>query len=223
MNILIVAATSQEISTLNEALKASWIESSPGQFTYGEITVSTLITGVGMVRTAFRLGNQLKSLKPDLCIQVGIAGAYNLDFEIGHVVHVTSEQIDHFGAQQVDDSIIGIQEMGLKEDIPLSNPIVNAAAEQFDFLPRACGLTVNLVAGHPDLIEKRRKIYHADVETMEGAAFFYACAVHAIPFIEIRGISNLVELRNRENWNIPLAIERSNQAVLEMLSTLGSN
>jgi nucleoside phosphorylase len=41
---------------------------------------------------------------------------------------------------------------------------------------------------------------------MEGGAFFYCCLKSKVPFIEIRAISNIVATRNREAWNIPLAV-----------------
>ena len=52
---------------------------------------------------------------------------------------------------------------------------------------------------------------------MEGAAFFYACLLAKIPFLEIRSISNYVEARNRETWNLPLAINNLNQILIEIL------
>jgi futalosine hydrolase len=42
---------------------------------------------------------------------------------------------------------------------------------------------------------------------MEGAAFFYICASEKIPFVALRGISNMVERRNKNKWNIPLALD----------------
>ncbi|MBI5009539.1 MAG: hypothetical protein HZB98_07815 [Bacteroidia bacterium] len=42
---------------------------------------------------------------------------------------------------------------------------------------------------------------------MEGAAFFYVCAKENVPFIALRSVSNMVERRARDKWNIPLAIE----------------
>ena len=41
---------------------------------------------------------------------------------------------------------------------------------------------------------------------MEGAAFFYVCSMEHIPFIQLRAISNRVELRNRKAWKMDLAL-----------------
>ena len=48
--------------------------------------------------------------------------------------------------------------------------------------------------------------YHPDIETMEGAAFFYVCSREKIPFMALRAVSNIVEPRDREKWNIELAL-----------------
>lgn len=52
---------------------------------------------------------------------------------------------------------------------------------------------------------------------MEGAAFFYACLLAGVPFLQIRSISNRVEPRNRTAWDIPSAIQNLNQTLMEML------
>ena len=51
---------------------------------------------------------------------------------------------------------------------------------------------------------------------MEGTAFFYACLLEQIPFLEIRAISNRVEARNRANWDIPLVIAHLNEVLTEI-------
>jgi futalosine hydrolase len=48
---------------------------------------------------------------------------------------------------------------------------------------------------------------------MEGAAAAHVCALYRLPFLEVRGISNLVEDRDRERWRIPLAAGAAQQAV----------
>jgi nucleoside phosphorylase len=45
------------------------------------IDYDVLITGVGMVNTVFSLTKYLHNHTPDLIINVGVAGAYNLDFK----------------------------------------------------------------------------------------------------------------------------------------------
>jgi futalosine hydrolase len=55
-------------------------------------------------------------------------------------------------------------------------------------------------------------------ENMEGAAVAQVCAMHQVPFLEIRGISNLVEDRDLTRWNLKEAAENAQSAVQEILS-----
>lgn len=55
-------------------------------------------------------------------------------------------------------------------------------------------------------------------ENMEGAAAALVCARHNIPFCELRGISNLVEDRNRETWDLAGAAQIAQQALISLLN-----
>ncbi|MCY1528458.1 Futalosine hydrolase [compost metagenome] len=53
---------------------------------------------------------------------------------------------------------------------------------------------------------------------MEGAAVFYAAEQLHIPSAQIRCISNYVEKRNREKWEIGLAIANLNEWLVKYLN-----
>jgi futalosine hydrolase len=55
------------------------------------------------------------------------------------------------------------------------------------------------------------------VESMEGAAFMYAALLAGVPFAQVRAVSNRVERRNRDAWNLPLAIENLGRTTLAIL------
>jgi len=55
-------------------------------------------------------------------------------------------------------------------------------------------------------------------ENMEGAAASLACRQTDIPFLELRGISNLVEDRNLARWDLPKGMRSAQEAILELLS-----
>jgi futalosine hydrolase len=63
--------------------------------------------------------------------------------------------------------------------------------------------------------------FNPDIESMEGATFFYICRREKIPFLALRAISNIVEIRNRSNWDIKLALlnlaEKLNEVFLTMV------
>ena len=68
-------------------------------------------------------------------------------------------------------------------------------------------ITVNKTSGKEESIQKIIQRYLPDTESMEGAAFFYTCQMQKQPCVQIRTISNYVEPRDKNKWNIPLAIK----------------
>lgn len=224
MNILIVAATDFEILPLLKYLDNNFEQKGELPiFKKNKVEVFVLITGVGMLQTAFALGNYLAKRPVDLAINIGIAGAYDPSLKIGEVVHIISEQLGDLGVEEKDGSFKDLFEMGLIgiNDQPFINgKIYNPGAAAYKFLKEVHGLTVNKVHGSQESIDFTQSKYSVEVETMEGAAFFYACAMGKINFLELRAISNYVEPRNKENWDIPLAIDNVNAAVIQIFEEL---
>ena len=223
MNILFVAATPFEIQPLLDYLKKKFVPNGHFTFQKGEIEVSVLITGAGLPMMAYGMGKILASKEVHLAVNAGIAGAFNRKLNIGDVVQVASERFGDLGVQEADGRFTDVHELGLIEgnQRPFKDgQLLNEAAGQFSFLPTAHGLSVNKVHGYLSDIEAIRTKYpDAEVESMEGAAFFYACLLENISFLEIRSISNYVEARNRENWDIPLAIEQLNGVLVELVGS----
>jgi futalosine hydrolase len=63
--------------------------------------------------------------------------------------------------------------------------------------------------------------YHGLCENMEGAAAAQVAACHDVPWLEVRGISNLVENRDLKKWNLPKAAEAAQNAVIHILQGWG--
>ncbi len=206
MKILIVAATQFEIQPFLE-VAANYPN------------CDTVITGVGMVATAFELGRILHENKYDLLINIGIAGCFDRNLKIGEVVQVTSESFVELGAED-DQEFIPIEQLGYGKS-QFESPLFRGKNIQLPFLVKGQGITVNKVHGNTDSIAKVRHL-NPDrcIESMEGAAVFFAANKIDIPVIELRGISNYVEKRNRATWNIPLAIMNSNKALIQTLNCL---
>lgn len=55
--------------------------------------------------------------------------------------------------------------------------------------------------------------YAAVCETMEGASYAHVAATYGLPYVEIRGISNLVEDRDLSRWRFEEAAEAAAEAV----------
>jgi futalosine hydrolase len=81
-------------------------------------------------------------------------------------------------------------------------------------------LTLSQVTGvraYGDALYER---FGALCESMEGAAAAHVCALHEVPFLEVRGISNLVEDRDRAKWRIKEAAAAAQAVVLTLLDAL---
>jgi futalosine hydrolase len=204
MNILLVAATLFEIRPI--VLKLVLIKKHNDQLTsyrHKDINVDILIPGIGMVQTAYFLGRQLAQKQYDLAINAGIAGTFNKSLALGSVVNVIEDCVAELGAED-GDQFLSVFELGLTD--PEAHPykggkLVNDCIDYAYFknnsvigkLPKVKAITSNTVRGNAESIARIQRIAQVDIESMEGAAFFYACLVENVPCMQIRSVTNRVE------------------------------
>lgn len=217
MKLLIVAATSLEIlPLLNQIGIEAWHEGDVFKSVlYNGIHLDILITGVGMVPTAYWMGRKLNS-SYNFVLNAGICGAFNRNIEIGDVVNVVEDTFSELGAQD-DDRFLSLSELNLLGTTTvynLRNGLDNAVVS---VVPKVNAITVNTVHGNELSIEKVSDKFHPMVESMEGAAFMMACDLEKVAYMQLRSVSNYVERRNRDSWNIPLAIKNLNKKLLEIV------
>ena len=62
--------------------------------------------------------------------------------------------------------------------------------------------------------------WEALAESMEGAAAAHVCALYDVPFLEVRGISNLVGDRDRERWQVRRAVAAASWAARAIVDGL---
>lgn len=218
MKILIVSATQFEVKPLLDflgiAIPTAGINNANIDFEDKDIQV--LITGVGMVNTAFMMGRYSNSLY-DIVINVGVCGAFDRNLEIGTVVHVTEDILSEMGAEDGEEFLTYNQlnlpgEHIFSENYTISNPFI-------DSLKKVKGITVNTVHGNEIKIKKIQELYHPEVESMEGAAFFAGGERVDGNFIQIRAISNYVEKRDKSKWQMPLAIKNLNDFLINFINS----
>ncbi len=214
MKILIVAATTEEILPF-----LKWLDENPSD----AHQIDSLVTGVGLVATTFHLTYVLNHNEFDLIIQAGIAGSFRKNLAIGQTVFVVSETFADLGSEASDGQFNTAFDMGFiqKDEFPFSDgKIHNPDAEAAGFLRQVQGISSNTSHGQASSIDLIIKQFNPDIESMEGAAFFYVCRMMNVPFLEIRAISNYVEPRNKDNWNIPLAIDKLNETLIGIVEVL---
>jgi futalosine hydrolase len=193
------------------------------------------ITGIGAVNTAHVLTQYLAMNRaPAMVIQTGIAGAYvPANIEVGAVLLADTEIYGDLGVM-TPAGWRPLEEIGI--------PLVEAAGRRearFNYFPLDAGLvqravkaagtavartgkflTLSQVTGVRVLGDALYERFGALCESMEGAAAAHICALHDVPFLEVRGVSNLVEDRDRKKWKIAEASEAAQKVVLTLLGAL---
>ena len=199
MNILIIASTEMEIKPLMSA--------------YFE--ADYLITGVGSPATVYHLLKKITFKKYDLVLQVGVAGSFDESLKLGEVVLVNADCFADLGAIE-NKKFYSLFDLNLNNE---NGWLINQ--HQFNAtLKFVKGISVNCLTDEAEKINLFKEKYHADIESMEGAALHFVCLQEKIPFLQIRGISNFVGERDKSKWDLKSAIENSNNAALQILKSM---
>jgi futalosine hydrolase len=211
MKILLVAATELEVEPT-----FSYINSLESVGSLNRNVIHVLITGVGMTATSYALGSALALSEYDLAINCGVAGAFDRSLKVGEVVSISLDCFSELGAEDGED-FLPIDELGFGKSSIKPHQLYKSS---FVSVKQVRSITVNKVHGNDESIYKIIERLNPQTESMEGAAFFYACNEANLPCLQIRAISNYVERRNRGKWNIDLAIENLNATLIDVLKNL---
>lgn len=223
MNLLLISATEMELSPLLQHLQQSW--ESPSAYIFKNHTHELHIchTGVGLVAATYAVTKALQAGSYDLVLQAGVGGSFDRALSLGSLVFVTSEQYGDLGAED-HDLHLDIFDIGLlqKDVYPftgtsLVTPILPIHSRIT--LPQATGLTVNTVSGNTQTISRLIATYNCQIESLEGAAFHYACLQERVAFAQIRAISNYVEPRDRSKWKMKEAVIALNNWLIDFIET----
>lgn len=171
---------------------------------------------------------------PSLVLQIGIAGAFppsgdGTGPQVGDIIVATEETYADAGSSSPEGwlpavelglPIACVQGVELGGVFPVDARLVRVsvdAIEEADWwegiarfgssprvFPGPC-VTSSRVTGLRAEGEAVANRCGALAESMEGAAAAHICALYEVPFLEIRGVSNLVVDRNREAWEIDRA------------------
>ncbi len=199
MKVLITAATAMEL----ELIKSETIR-------YDGVEIIFYVTGVGAVSTVFNLSEILHKEKFDIVIQVGIAGSFDKRLALGDAVAVEKELLYEMGVFE-NNHYKTVFEMGLIDGDTkpfTSSTLINPHTVLLDLtgLKKAIAITNNEISTSATKIKLYNEKYGAEIESMEGGAFHYVAIMKSISFIQLRGISNYVGDRDKNNWKIKEAI-----------------
>jgi futalosine hydrolase len=218
MNCLLVAATIHEIKPFlpHYRNRKSTINRN--------IDIDILVSGIGLTTTTYHLTKQCYIKKPDLIIQAGVAGCFDLNMTLGDVVAVKQDCI-------ADESVVELQKLKTLFDLklvphnqfPYKNGWLNNNNTTLltqSKLKAVKGISVNQISSDEKMISFYKSHFKPVVESMEGAALHYVSIAEKIPFLQIRSISNYIGERNRQKWKMKEAVVNLNKELLRLLSTL---
>lgn len=192
------------------------------------------IGGMGKVNAA-HAATILSGYNPAAIVVFGIGGAYpSSSAKIGDVAIAKEEIAGDEGVLTVDGfkdtEYIGIPLLKTSTSViyttyPAPESLVKHALQallanlQSDRNTVHLGTFVTLSTCTGTMVRSREleARYQGLCENMEGAAVAQVAELHNIPWVEVRGISNIVEDRDLKKWDIPSAAQAAQQAVLHIL------
>ena len=182
-------------------------------------SITILRTGIGPVNAAFSLTRLLDHWRPDAVLICGVGGAYpDAGLEPDDVVCASTEIYGDLGAQS-PRGFLDMQALGF--------PVIDDNPALFNQLPldlfplarRAPFATCTTCTGTNISAQRIRQRTGAAVESMEGAAFVHVARLMKVPIGEVRGISNIVGARRRQDWRLSQAAASAVAAVVASIES----
>ena len=210
--ILILYSTDFEISEFKKVIESNIHSKRTASFMFEKIGVGqTLATSLSL--------KAIEKHKPDIILNIGIAGAFKQSYlKIGNVVLVKHDIIEN-----AKDTGKDIEQYDFdKEKYLVRNKFLDEIKklqlENLAKLEKVSSLTVSLVSSNIELADRRYKTFKTDIETMEGGAVSFVSNEFypKIPFFQIRSISNFTGAMKMDKEDITLAVKKLNQFILAL-------
>lgn len=197
----------------------------------GTQTVMAVAGGIGKTNGAYALTTLIAAHSVSAVIGFGVSGAYaRSSLEVGDVAVAESETYGDEGVDTpkgwISTSEIGIPlarfgETELYNEFPADPQLTDHAVGAMQLSGRrvATGpfVTVSCCSGSKTRGDALASRFGAICESMEGAAYAHVAALHNLPFLQLRGISNLVEDRDLSAWKLEEAATNAASAVVTVV------
>jgi futalosine hydrolase len=202
MKVLVVTAVAAECEAIAAALP-------------DDADVELLVGGVGPAAVAAATARALEGV--DLVLSAGIGGGFGA-LSAGDVAVASTVVFADLGAETAEGFV------------PLSQ--LGFGTERYDVAPKLAVELADRTGGHLGTVltvatvtgtaatatALAERFPDAVAEGMEGAGVAAAATLCGVPFGEIRAISNTVGPRDRDAWQIPLALQSLARAVAAALA-----
>jgi len=236
--IALLAAVAEETALLRETLEGSVRETVHGMaMLTGRIhgqDVCLTHGGVGKAAAAAATITLLQHYQPEALLLFGCGGAYqHSGLEIGDLALANREIFGDEGvatAHGFDDlATMGLAMRQADETFFNSWPtdsqlreraqpvLLELAEKQGLKVATGAFVTVSTCTGTTTRAIEIEQRTGGICENMEGAAVALACRQLAVPLLEIRGISNLVEDRDTARWDLAAGMTVAQAAVIRLL------
>jgi len=221
--LLAVCAVDAELQTFLDCLEAveplalGLPAAARGQA--GTVPVVAIATGVGKTNAAHGMTLVLERLAPSGVLSFGVAGAFpESGLHVGDLALATAEIYGDEGSFS-PSGWLSTRELGF----PLAQARGAPCYNEFPIDPQRVGMASRILADAGDAPRRGRFVtvsscsgtnaraaevaerFAVIAETMEGAAHAHVAAMRDMAFLEVRGISNVVEDRDPSRWNLSAA------------------
>jgi futalosine hydrolase len=191
------------------------------------------VGGMGKVNAAHAATLLLTHFQPEALCIFGVGGAYPSSGAMVGDIALAQEEIAG------DEGVLTVD--GFKDTEYIGIPLLKTATSKiYTTYPASEGLlqrsrkalasirhngnvhvgsfvTLSTCTGTTARARELEGRYHGLCENMEGAAAAQVALCHDVPWLEVRGISNIVEDRDLKKWNIAKAAEAAQRAVRVIL------
>jgi futalosine hydrolase len=218
MRVIVTAATTGEWMPCFSKIDKLYTESSK------RLKIYFHQSGVGMLATTFSLTKLLIEEKPDLIIQIGLAGCFDTSVSLGKIFLIDKEIVGDIGVEE-NGKWKDIFNMKLeKSNYPPyeKKMLLNPHIEKLNLLKMktVTGITVNEITTRKERIKQIVKKYYPITESMEGAALHYVCRSLNVPFLQMRAVCNYIGERDKTKWLIKESLHNLNKSLMNYFDKL---
>ena len=191
--------------------------------------------GMGKVNAAHAATVLIERYAPEAVVVFGVGGAYpSSGAQVGDLA-LAREEIAGDDGVLTKEGFRDTRFMGIPLLTTASSTIYNAFPAPASLLgsafhtlqspPAPDGgkvhagtfVTLSTCTGTSERARELEQRYRGLCENLEGAAVAQVAGCYGVPWLEVRGISNIVEDRDLATWDIPKAARTAQQAVLRLL------
>ncbi len=223
MNILLIASTEDEIQGTLAYLEEEWEKKSFWEYTKGEVTITTVVSGIGSMYALYALTGNPAIKETDLILNPAIGAALSRTLDLGRVYAIDQEGFGDIGMEESDGKFHTMHDLGWHNRN--QHPFERGVIKPLDFmnptyLPRASGLTVNKIPGTYEGLERFERYAKGDILSLDGASIFFAAKMMNINVLAIKVVSRFVEPWLKDVPHAEGCVDQLNMRTIDIIKKL---